>query len=241
MRGLRLNEDLFEAMALGHDLGHTPFGHSGESALNALCSTGFRHNEQSLRVCERLENLNLTAEVLDGIANHTGERMASTLEGIILKYADRIAYINHDIDDAVRAAIISENDIPKNITETLGTTHSERINTLVCDIIYSSMNKGEILMTPEIENAMKSLRTFMFENVYIGSTAKEEESKVFGIMEALFGYFGEHTEKMPDHLRKIAETEGTERAVCDYIAGMSDRFAIYTFTNLYVPRSWNKM
>lgn len=241
VRGLRLNEDLFEAMALGHDLGHTPFGHSGESALNALCENGFRHNEQSLRVCEKLENLNLTNEVLDGILNHTGEGKASTLEGVILKYADRIAYINHDIDDALRASIISESDLPESVMEKLGKTHSERINTLVCDIIYSSMNKNAVLMTPEIEEAMQTLRTFMFNNVYIGSTAKDEESKVFGIIEALYEYYMNRPEKMPLQMQEIAENEGSERAVCDYIAGMSDRFAIYTFTNLYVPRSWNKM
>ena len=241
VRSLRLNEDLVEAMAMGHDLGHTPFGHAGENALNELCSDGFRHNEQSVRVVDILENLNLTAEVIDGIANHTGDCDAATLEGTVLKYADRIAYINHDIDDACRGGIISENDIPLGIKKILGETHSERIDTLVRDIVNSSMGTNRILMSEEIEDAMLALRKFMFENVYIGSTAKVEETKVKGIIEGLFTYFCENAVRLPLQTQETAWKEGIERAVCDYIAGMSDKFAVYTYNDVYVPRSWNKM
>ena len=241
VRCLRLNEDLVEAMAMGHDLGHTPFGHAGENALNELCSDGFRHNEQSVRVVDVLENLNLTSEVIDGIANHTGDCDASTLEGTVLKYADRIAYINHDIDDACRGGIISEKDIPLGIKKILGETHSERIDTLVKDIVNSSMGTNRILMSEEIEDAMNALRKFMFENVYIGSTAKIEETKVKGIIEGLFTYFCENAVRLPLQTQETAWKEGIERAVCDYIAGMSDKFAVYTYNDIYVPKSWNKM
>lgn len=241
VRSLRLNEDLVEAMAMGHDLGHTPFGHAGENALNELCGDGFRHNEQSVRVVDVLENLNLTAEVIDGIANHSGDCDSATLEGTVLKYADRIAYINHDIDDACRGGIISANDIPLGIKKVLGETHSERIDTLVRDIVNSSMGTNRILMSEEIEDAMNALRKFMFENVYIGSTAKVEETKVKGIIEGLFTYFCENAVRLPLHIQETAWKEGIERAVCDYIAGMSDKFAVYTYNDIYVPRSWNKM
>lgn len=240
-RALRLNEDLTEAMALGHDMGHTPFGHAGEKALNSLCSEGFFHNKHSIRVIEVLEELNLTQEVLDGIEHHTGSGAASTLEGRILKYADRIAYINHDIDDAMRGGVIAQEDIPKEISDVLGKSHGERIDTLVKDIIMSSYDKGDIIQTKSISDAMNELRRFMFEKVYINSAAKTEEGKVFGIIEALFKYFNANPEKMPPQQIKTAENEGVERAVCDYIAGMSDRFAVYVFNGIYVPRSWNKM
>lgn len=240
-RGLRLNEDLIEAMALGHDLGHTPFGHAGEAVLNKLCKNGFRHNEQSIRVAEVLENLNLTCEVLDGILCHTGSQKAQTLEGRILRLADRIAYINHDVDDAIRGGLLSGDDIPKRIRNVLGNSHSKRINTLVRDVIYASQGRPDILMTPEIEEAMDELRVFMFENVYVGSVAKIEEKKVSSVIEGLFKYYEKHTDKLPPANFETAEKEGAERGVCDYIAGMSDRFAVYTFNNLYVPRSWNKI
>ena len=240
-RSLRLNEDLTEAMSMGHDLGHTPFGHAGEAALDELCSQGFRHSEQSLRTVEVLENLNLTWEVKDGILNHPGEGEASTLEGSVLKIADRIAYINHDIDDACRGGIISENDIPKIITDVLGETHAERINSLICDVVRNSYGKREIMMSSEVEEAMMRLRNFMFDFVYVGSRAKEEEKKVFGIIKGIFEYYTENPGAMPLNMQEIAWKEGVERAVCDYIAGMSDRFAIYTFNNIYVPRSWNKL
>lgn len=240
-RGLRLNEDLVEAMALGHDLGHTPFGHAGEAVLNKLCAQGFRHNEQSIRVAEVLENLNLTYEVLDGILCHTGSQTAKTLEGKILKLADRIAYINHDIDDAIRGGLLSGQDIPEEIRNVLGNSHSKRINTLVSDVIHTSQGTPDISMTPEIEAAMDKLRVFMFENVYVGSVAKIEEKKVSSVIEGLFSYYEEHIEKLPPSNFETAKKEGAERGVCDYIAGMSDRFAVYTFNNLYVPRSWNKI
>ena len=241
VRSLRLNEDLAEAMAMGHDLGHTPFGHAGEKALDKLCSSGFRHNEQSLRVVEVLENLNLTIEVLDGIKNHPGECESQTLEGKVLKYADRIAYINHDIDDACRGGVISPQSIPKSITDILGETHSARINTLVKDIIFASQGKNDILMSEDVEKAMNALRKFMFEYVYVGSSAKKEEKKVDGIIEGIFTYYFEKPDALPIHMQEIAWTQGVEIAVCDYIAGMSDRFAIYTFNDIYVPRSWNKI
>lgn len=240
-RALRLNEDLVEAMAMGHDLGHTPFGHAGEAALNELCSQGFKHSEQSLRTVEVIENLNLTYEVLDGILNHPGDGEAQTPEGKILKFADRIAYINHDIDDACRGGVISEKDIPAAITTVLGKTHSERINTLVCDIVASSSEKGEIVMSEEVEEAMMRLRKYMFDYVYVGSDAKKEEVKVKGIIEGIFKYYYENAGLMPLNMQEIAWKEGVERAVCDYIASMSDRFAVYTYNNIYVPKSWNKM
>jgi len=241
VRSLRLNEDLVEAMAMGHDLGHTPFGHAGEAALNELCSGGFRHNEQSLRMVEVIENLNLTQEVLDGIVSHPGDCEAQTLEGTVLKYADRIAYINHDIDDACRGGIISDKDIPAIITDVLGDTHAKRINTLVCDIVTASQGKNKIMMTEEVEEAMNRLRNFMFDYVYVGSDAKVEEKKVRGIIEGIFKYYYENPGALPLNMQEIAWKEGVERAVCDYIAGMSDRFAVYTFNNIYVPRSWNKL
>ncbi|MBO5418281.1 MAG: deoxyguanosinetriphosphate triphosphohydrolase [Clostridia bacterium] len=240
-RSLRLNEDLVEAMALGHDLGHTPFGHAGEAALNELCSDGFWHSKQSLRTVDVLENLNLTWEVRDGILNHPGDGNPGTLEGAILQIADRIAYINHDIDDACRGGIINEKDIPKIIVDVLGETNAERINTLICDVVRNSYGKRAILMSAEVEEAMTRLRNYMFDFVYVGSKAKEEEKKVFGIIKGIYEYYTENPGAMPLHLQEIAWKEGVETAVCDYIAGMSDRFAIYTFNNIYVPKSWEKL
>lgn len=237
-RGLRLNEDLVEAIALGHDLGHTPFGHAGENALNTLCSNGFRHNEQSLRVVDCIEKLNLTYEVRNGILCHTGDVGAETLEGRIIKLADRIAYINHDIDDAIRGGVLTDDDIPKDITEILGSTHGKRIDTLVKDIINNSMGKNSLEMTPSVKDAMENLRTFMFDNVYCGSSAKIEEKKVFGIIS---GLFYRYTERPQDMSIEGEKGEALERTVCDYIAGMSDRFAIYCYENIYIPKSWNKM
>lgn len=240
-RSLRLNEDLVEAMALGHDLGHTPFGHAGEKALNILCEGGFRHNEQSLRVVDELEKLNLTCEVRDGILCHTGKKKASTPEGRVLKLADRIAYINHDIDDAIRGGIIKSDDIPEEICSVLGNSHRERIDTLVKDVIYSSMNKPQIQMTESVSAAMSALRKFMFDNVYIGSAAKIEEKKVFGVISGLYRHFRENYNEIPDFIRAASEGEDCDKAVCDYIAGMSDRFALYTYENIYIPKSWNKI
>lgn len=240
-RGLRLNEDLVEAMAMGHDLGHTPFGHAGERALNILCEGGFRHNEQSLRVVDELEGLNLTWEVRDGILCHTGAKKASTLEGRVLKLADRIAYINHDIDDAVRGGIISNEDIPADISDVLGKTHGQRIDTLVKDVIYTSKDRPTIEMTEEVGRAMSELRKFMFENVYIGSAAKVEEEKVFGIISGLYRHYRENYEEIPILIRSLSEDDERDKAVCDYIAGMSDRFALYAYENIYIPKSWNKI
>ena len=235
-RGLRLNEDLVEAIALGHDLGHTPFGHAGERALNILCANGFRHNEQSLRVADYIEELNLTWEVRDGILCHTGSKAASTPEGRIVRMADRIAYINHDIDDAIRGGILREEDLPAEITEILGNSHGKRIDTLVRDIIYNSMDKGEAEMTPLVKRAMDELRGFMFRNVYLDSKAKEEEKKVFGIISDLFRHYKENPGEM-----NCAMDEDAEQMVCDYIAGMSDRFALYCYENIFIPKSWNKI
>ncbi len=237
-RSLRLNEDLVEAISLGHDLGHTPFGHAGEAALNRLSPNGFRHNEQSVRVVDSIEKLNLTYEVRDGILHHTGEGTASTPEGKIIKFADRIAYINHDIDDAIRAGVLSISSIPEEIISTLGATHSERISCMIKNCIASSTDTDDIKMTGEIKDAMDALRKFMFDNVYIGSDAKIEESKVYNIMEGLYTYYIKKPHLLPDvDISSLNESE-IERSVCDYIAGMSDRYAIYIFNRLYIPSSW---
>lgn len=240
-RALRLNEDLTEAAALGHDLGHTPFGHSGERALNDLLPGGFRHNEQSLRVVDLLENggegLNLTYEVRNGILCHTGLIPAETFEGRIVKTADRIAYINHDIDDAVRAGIISAADIPEDISETLGRTHSERISTLVRAAIEHGTENG-IGLTEPYADAMDRLRDFMFERVYYNAIAKSEDGKVAGMIEFLFEYFGAHPEQIPDEYTKYALMDGVGKVTADYIAGMTDRYAIGCFEELFVPKVW---
>lgn len=240
-RALRLNEDLTEAIALGHDLGHTPFGHAGERALQELTNTGFTHYEQSVRVCERLEKngrgLNLTAEVLDGILHHTRGEEAHTLEGRIVRTADRVAYINHDIDDAVRAGVIAESDIPRDIAAALGDTKSRRINTLVEAIVKNSDNT--IKMDSETEKYYDRLHEFLFESVYKNPIAKSEETKVSGIVEGLIKYFLKNPEKMPEEYLKIAVAEGKERAVTDYIAGMTDHYAVTVFSNIYIPKAWS--
>ena len=242
-RGLSLNEDLTEAAALGHDLGHTPFGHAGESILQECYSPEFTHYRQSLRVVDKLENgglgLNLTFEVRDGILNHAGGNLASTLEGRIVKYADRIAYINHDIDDAIRGKILKPDDIPAEIRELLGRTHSERIGTLVNDIISSSTGQNDIMMTKELYDAMMNLRAFLFERVYWNPEAKSEEVHAKDMLRRMYEYFVAHPEKMPDDEYKNAdESEPVERGVCDYIAGMTDRYAISGFENLVIPKVW---
>lgn len=241
-RALCLNEDLTEAAALGHDLGHTPFGHCGEAAMQELYAKDFTHYKQSLRVVDKLERdgegLNLTWEVRDGILNHTGKCMASTLEGVIVKYADRIAYINHDIDDACRAGILQEEDIPEELREILGKTHSKRINTMVTSVIRSSTDSPVIRMDPEIQTATDRLRDFLFENVYTNPVAKSEEGKAKELLAALFRYFSEHPEQMPELYRRNVEAEGVARCVCDYISGMTDRYAIETYKQLFIPRVW---
>lgn len=240
-RALRLNEDLTEAIALGHDLGHTPFGHAGERALQELTNTGFTHYEQSVRVCEKIEKngkgLNLTAEVLDGILHHTRGEEAHTLEGRIVRTADRVAYINHDIDDAVRAGVIAESDIPRDIAAALGDTKSRRINALVEAIVKNS--DDTIKMDAETEKYYDKLHEFLFESVYKNPVAKSEETKVSGIVEGLIKYFFKNPEKMPEEYLKIAAAEGKERAVTDYIAGMTDHYAVTVFSDIYIPKAWS--
>ncbi len=238
---MRLNEDLTEAVALGHDLGHTPFGHAGERALKELTDIGFTHYEQSVRVCERLEKegngLNLTYEVLDGILHHTTGEQAHTLEGRIVRMADRVAYINHDIDDAVRAGVISESDIPKEIADRLGYTKSERINTLVASIVKNSGD--DIKMDDDTAVYYDMLHNFLFDSVYKNPVAKSEETKVLGIVEGLFKYYLKQPEKMPKEYLNIAETDGEIRAVTDYIAGMTDHYAITVYSDIYIPKAWS--
>lgn len=241
-RALRLNEDLTEAAALGHDLGHTPFGHAGEEAMQHCFSPDFTHYRQSLRVVEKLENdgagLNLTWEVRDGIVNHTGKNLASTLEGVLVKFADRIAYINHDIDDACRAGILTTEEIPLHLRQILGETHSQRINTMVTSVIEASTDRDSIGMDPAIRDAMDELRAFLFAHVYTNSLAKAEDEKAKGMLCALFGFFTQHPDKMPALYQKNIESEGVERCACDFISGMTDRYAIETYQELYIPKVW---
>lgn len=240
-RALCLNEDLVEAISLGHDLGHTPFGHSGERALNQLCEGGFHHYEQSLRVVDKLEHngegLNLTYEVRDGILKHTNQE-AETLEGCLVKLADHIAYINHDIDDACRAGILTNEDIPKDISDILGKSNSDRIDSLVMASIRHGVENGIGVEEP-YGSAMKQLHDFMFERVYTSPIAKSEDSKVTRVIEFLFAHFCEHPELIPSEYAKYIPEDGIQRAVTDYIAGMTDRFAIGCFEELFVPKVWS--
>lgn len=241
-RALQLNEDLTEAAALGHDLGHTPFGHAGEVAMQQCYSPDFTHYKQSVRVVEKLEKdgegLNLTWEVRDGILNHTGSCMASTLEGVIVKFADRIAYINHDIDDACRAGILSLDDIPKDLLDTLGRGHSERINRMVTSVITASAGKPEIAFTPEIGEATMQLRKFLFDHVYTNPLAKSEDKKAQELLASLFEYYVRHPEEMPDLYYRNTKTEPVDRCVCDFVGGMTDRYAIDRYTELFIPQVW---
>lgn len=241
-RALRLNEDLVEAASLGHDLGHTPFGHSGERALNEICTGGFRHNEQSIRVVDKLEyngeGLNLTYEVRDAILCHSGDLKSVTQEGRLLKIADRIAYINHDIDDARRAGILENGDIPTEISDVLGDTHSKRISSLVSAVINNGTENGIGMLEP-FGKAMDELRDFMFERVYSSPQAKGEEEKVHRMIEFLFGHFIEHPDQLPAEYRKHLDEDGIPTIVADYIAGMTDRFAIGCFEELFVPKVWS--
>lgn len=243
-RALELNEDLTEAIALGHDLGHTPFGHAGERALHELMADegGFKHYNQSLRVVDKLEKngkgLNLTFEVRDGIVRHTVDPKAATLEGQIVKIADRMAYINHDADDAIRAGILSIDDIPSEITSALGMSHSQRLNTITMDIIENSRG-GEINMSPLVYFVTESFHNYMFENVYKNPKAKSEESKVFGILEGIFTYYLKNPDKLPEDYKAIAEEEGLKRAVCDYVSGMTDKYAIDRYSEIFIPFAWS--
>ena len=243
-RSLRLNEDLTEAIALGHDLGHTPFGHSGEQILNELCPYGFAHYQQSVRVVEVLEKdgkgLNLTKEVRDGILNHRTSGHPSTLEGGVVRLSDKIAYINHDIDDAIRARIFTEEEIPSEYTKVLGHSVRERLNTMIHDIIYQSMDQPKILMSPGMEEAMQGLRSWLFQHVYKNEVPKAEEGRAQQLIVSLYRYYMEHVIELPEEylLMMVQQNESKERVVCDYIAGMSDSYAIDRFEQLFVPKAW---
>lgn len=247
-RSLNLNEDLTEAIALGHDLGHTPFGHTGEKILNDICETGFKHNEQSLRVVDFLElrngnrGLNLTFEVRDGILNHPLNYNPATLEGQIVSFSDRIAYINHDIDDALRANIIKPGQMPEVFLKKLGYTHGQRINTMITDVIKNSMDKNQISMSEEIDHYTTKLRDFLFENVYYNKTAKSEEDKTNFIVEKIFEYYTKNFEALPDfYLQIYNETNLNKNEIIkDYIAGMTDRYAMKVFEDLYIPKPWRQ-
>ena len=242
-RALGLNEDLAEAIAMGHDLGHTPFGHAGEAALTECWGRPFRHNEQSLRVVDILEKdgqgLNLCNEVREGIVGHTGPMIPKTLEGQIVRRADQIAYVNHDIDDAIRAGILTAEDIPRDIAAILGENQRDRINTLVCDIIFTSREAGSICMTPEIQKALADLRSFMFARVYHNPVAKGEESKARDMLQMLFRFYVDHPEQLPADFQPQLSFDGLGRTVCDYIAGMTDNYAIEKFNEIFVPSGWN--
>lgn len=242
-KALNLNEELTEAIALGHDLGHTPFGHAGEAALNEVCPDGFAHFRQSLRVVELLERdgqgLNLTWEVRDGILNHRTAGTPHTLEGQVVRLCDKIAYIHHDMEDAQRAGIISEDDIPITIRMTLGDTTKERLDTLVRDLVASSAGKSRICQSEDIGQAMRLLRQLMFETVYKNPLAKKEDGKVRRMLQELYGYYSAHADRMPAlYQRLIARGEKRGRVVCDYISGMTDQYAIRSFQELFVPKSW---
>jgi len=242
-RALDLNEDLTEAIALGHDLGHTPFGHAGERALNAIYPAGFEHNVQSLRVVDRIEKdgrgLNLCYETRMGILTHSGEKQPETLEASVVRLSDRIAYINHDTDDALRAGILTPEDIPGEFQSILGTSYSKRINSVIVDVIKNSRGKNGVSMSPEMYFVMESFHDFMFENVYRNERAKGEERKVQGMLEAIYGSYVSAPEKLEGEYAAIAAEEGVERAVCDYIAGMTDTFAISLFRELFIPGVWS--
>ena len=241
-RALRLNEDLTEAIALGHDLGHTPFGHAGEEVLDALVPGGFSHNVQSLRVVERIEyegkGLNLTWEVRDGIVNHKRSGNPSTLEGKVISYADRIAYLNHDIDDSIRAGVLREEQIPASCRKLFGDTHSKRINNLIINIVENSLDSPVIRFSDDFAEEFDRLRTFMFENVYLNPAAKGEEIKAKALFKSLYYYYLEHPDQMPAEYLLILESDGPERAVADYLSGMTDNYAIRDYERIFVPSGW---
>jgi dGTPase len=241
-RALNLNQDLTEAIAMGHDLGHTPFGHAGEAALSMCLGEEFCHNAQSLRVVDILENngagLNLTYEVRMGILGHTGSYVPETLEGQIVRISDRIAYVNHDIDDAIRAGIMAGEDIPRSISNVLGNNHSQRINTLVCDIITASRDSDEIVLSATVGQALLDLRSFLFEKVYRNPVAKGEESKAKEMLHRLYEYYYAHPEALPADFQPQLSFDGMGRTVCDYIAGMTDNYAVDKFTELFTPQGW---
>ncbi len=240
-RALRFNEDLTEAIALAHDLGHTPFGHAGERALNTLYSEGFTHFEQSVRICRIIEKsgkgLNLTQEVLDGVQNHTRGKWPDTPEGKIVRFSDRIAYINHDIDDAVAAGVITEEDIPIEIRQVLGFSKSQRIDTLVKSVVLNT-EKCDVKMDVTTAQAYESLHKFLFDTVYRNPIVKAEETKVDGIVSGIYEYLIKNPDKLDNEYNTIREQEGIHRAAVDYIAGMTDHFAVMTYSNIYIPKEW---
>jgi len=242
-KALFMNEDLVEAIALGHDLGHTPFGHAGERALNRICPLGFEHVEQGLRVVDYIEKngqgLNLTYEVRDGILNHQTKGMPNTLEGKIVRFSDKIAYIHHDMDDAVRAGICKESDVPKSITDVIGDTTGKRLDAFIHDIVTFSTGKADISMSEPVANAMKELRQWMFDNVYQNKIAKAEESKAEALVETLYEYFLENFELLPrEFLRLYENGDPKERVVCDYVSCMTDRYATAKYEEIFIPKSW---
>ncbi len=238
-RSLNLNEDLSEAISLGHDLGHTPFGHAGERVLDKLTKKGFKHNEQSLRVVDCIENdlrgLNLTIEVRDGILNHKMSGNPMTLEGQAVSLADRIAYLNHDVDDAIRAGVIKLSDIPKSIIQVLGESGKDRINTMITSVYTESFGKNKIALTSEVNTAVTELRNFMFERVYLREYALKEEEKANRLLSALFDYFINNIDKLPELYKKLLETTDKEQVVCDYVSGMTDRYAVNVFKSIFIP------
>ena len=255
-RALRLNEDLVEAMAMGHDVGHTPFGHVGEELLGKfLTPEGFRHNEQSVRIVEKSEQsgagLNLTHEVRDGIAKHSAPTeggvetaawgIPETPEGWVVRYADKIAYLHHDIDDAMRAGIVREEDIPQSIRASLGRDRAERLDTMIYDVIVTSYSKRDVTMSDEVLEATNALRKFMFENVYLAGPAKTEDRKAQGVLWELLGYFEGHPDLLPPEHQRIAKQDGTKRAVADYVAGMTDRYALDTYISIFIPSGWSHL
>ena len=240
-RALRLNEDLTEAIALGHDLGHTPFGHLGEQALTPLLDRPFRHSEQSLRVVDHLENdgegLNLTWEVRDGILHHPWSMpQPSTVEAQVVRFADRIAYLNHDVDDALRAGVLTVQELPAGTLRTLGATHSERINTLVTDLVTTGAGRPEIRLSPTVFAALDELRDFMFEQVYLRAGARDEQERAIAVVRALFGWFLDHPDDLPPEYHRMPGDLPTR--VADFIAGMTDRYALRTYEQLFLPREW---
>ena len=244
-KALQLNEDLVEAIALGHDLGHTPFGHAGERALDRVCPYGFSHSEQSVRTVDVLEKggigLNLTFEVRDGIKNHQTSGEPCTLEGKIVRFSDKIAYIHHDMDDAIRGGILTERDVPKEIGDVIGYTTGERLDCFIHDLVTNSYGKNDIMMSEPVAKAMKALRRFMFENVYTNKNAKSEEAKAEMLMETLYEYYLKNFDKLPQEMKNLVDKNGDpkERIVCDYVGAMTDRFAIAMYEELYIPKSWH--
>lgn len=244
-KALRLNEDLVEAIALGHDLGHTPFGHAGERALDAVNPDGFAHYKQSVRVAQVLEKngegLNLTWEVRDGILNHRTSGNPSTLEGQVVRLSDKIAYIHHDMDDAIRGGILTEADVPKEICEVIGSSPTERLDHFIHDIVTNSMDKDDILMSEPVAEAMTKIRQFMFERVYKNPIAKSEEGKAEMLMETLYQHFLKHLDDLPEeYLNLLSVGEPREKVVCDYVGAMTDRFAIAVYEDIYIPKSWQR-